>query len=238
MHILGSVCLGIPNGQAIHHGARLILFGKRTMNSGLSLFKNIELGGNKPRVAHFWVSTSFNGPLRPFPHSVRCPSPTASTCVSSMSGSPTSWAANFNELSSEVKDTNKRLDKFEKKSDETDSKIDQIHRLLMGKRKPAKNKRKPASGGRVFDDHNGEKESVMNEDGDLQYDGVFTDQKISAAAEPSKRHRVLCSFAECLYCCSGVRCHLGKIEDPRHVVSKFDPVSQAMRLVHFPYASL
>ena len=81
-----------------------------------------------------------------------------------------------------MKDTNKSLDNFEKKLDETDSRIHEIHQLPMGKRTPVKNKLKPVSDGRVSDDDDCENESEMNQDDDVEYDGVFIDDKFLAAA--------------------------------------------------------
>ena len=148
------------------------------MNSGLPVFKSVELGGKKPKVAHFSVSTSLTGPPSPLPNSLLCPSPNASTSASGPSDGPTPWAADFNKLSSEVKDTNKRLDKFEKKLDGTDSKIDEIHKLPVGKRTPAKHERKPVSDGRVSDDDDGHNDNEMHDDDHLEYNGVFTDEKL------------------------------------------------------------
>ena len=178
LEMMRSVCPGITNVQPIHCGARVIFSSNATMNSGLAVFKSIELAGKKPKVAHFSSATSLTGPPSPLPQSLLCPSPTASTSASSPTASSTPWAADFNKLSSEVKDTNKRLDKFEKKLDGTDSKIDEIHRLLMGKKTPAKSKRKPANDGGMSEDDDGD----MNDDDDLEYDGVFTDEKFPAAA--------------------------------------------------------
>ena len=49
LDVLCSVCPGITNIQAIHHGARVIFSSNGTINTGLPLFKSIELAEQSPK---------------------------------------------------------------------------------------------------------------------------------------------------------------------------------------------